>query len=276
MTGFSISWLDLREKADFAARDKNIAKSAVDWLNQKSNHFSPGKIIVDLGSGTGSTLRALSELGIYNFGANNVVWRLVDYNGALLDEALKRHGKSCLIEDYQSDLTVINELPLGGAHLVTASALFDLASAEFVDALAIELAARNIGLYAALNYDGVTDWTPTHPYDQTVLDAFNKDQLRDKGMGPALGPHSGSYLQHAFEKSGYHVVVASSPWQLKSTDYKLVEELINGIANAVSVDYALDTTALEEWKTFRLAHANTGTCIIGHQDVFAIPKSEVK
>lgn len=266
MSGFSVSWLDLREKADFAARDKDIAKRALHWLNQKENDFSPSRIIVDLGSGTGSTLRALSE-----FGARNIVWRLVDHDAMLLDEALKRHGKLCLIEDYQSDLTIINELPLGGANLVTASALFDLASNKFVDELVAELVERKIGLYAALNYDGTTEWLPAHSFDQAVLDAFNKDQKRDKGMGPALGPHASSYLENSLKESGFDIVIACSPWQLNDGNHKLVEGLINGIADAVSVGYGLDDSALQEWKNFRLSHVTTGTCVVGHQDIFATP-----
>src|SRR5687768_7593215 len=121
MSSFSIAWLDLREGADFAARDKTLVTQVLQWLGQAADPVSPDRIIVDLGAGTGSTLRALTKLG-----ANNLVWRLVDLDGKLLDEALRRHGKNCLIEDYQADLNIIGELPLTGAHIISASALFDL------------------------------------------------------------------------------------------------------------------------------------------------------
>ena len=52
------------------------------------------------------------------------------------------------------------ELPLDGVRLVTASALLDLASAAWVEALAERLAAAGVGLYAALSYDGRTEWEP--------------------------------------------------------------------------------------------------------------------
>ncbi len=264
MSGFSISWLDLREPADVKARAKSLAHQALSWLESSSNGFD--NIVTDLGSGTGSSVRALSTLG-----ARNIVWRLVDHDGNLLDEALKRHSKQMLIEAYQSDLTIIEELPFGGVHLVTASALFDLASREFVDALVERLAQQKTALYVALNYDGITEWTPAHPLDKAVLDAFNQDQRRDKGFGLALGPDATEYLQHALEAEGYKIFVAESPWLLGTQDQELVRELIVGIADAVSNNYGLAHDALNEWQTFRLAHTQQGTCKVGHLDLLALP-----
>ncbi|MES2823490.1 MAG: class I SAM-dependent methyltransferase [Pseudomonadota bacterium] len=264
MTGFSISWLDLREPADVKARAKPLASEALTWLETKGRGFD--NILVDLGSGTGSTLRALTTLG-----ARNLVWRLVDLDGELLNEALKRHAKQALIEAYQADLNVVDELPLGGAHLVTASALFDLVSREFVDSLVERLSQQKTAIYAALNYDGTTEWTPPHPLDAAVLNAFNQDQRRDKGFGIALGPDATNYLKAVLAAEGYTLAVASSPWQLDAKDHVLVGELISGIASAVSNGYGLNANELAEWQAFRLAHANQGTCCVGHLDLLALP-----
>lgn len=266
MSGFSISWLDLRESVDHRARDKTLAGKALDSLNA-----SEGALLVDLGSGTGSTLRVLSALAPAH--AENIVWRLVDHDGALLDEALRRHGKDCVIEDHQSDLRHVAELPLGGAKLVSASALFDLASREFVDQLCARLHKQGTGLYAALNYDGKTQWTPAHPLDEAVLEAFNRDQRKEKGLGagPALGPDSTAYLQERCEALGYAVQIADSPWTLGPDDAALVRELISGIARAVAAGQGLDVDALVAWKAFRVHHATSGQCIVGHQDLLALP-----
>ncbi len=267
MSSFSIAWLDLREAADFAARDKSLATELLQWLGQANDTISPDRIIVDLGAGTGSTLRALIKLG-----ANNLVWRLVDLDGKLLDEALRRHGKTCLIEDYQADLTIINELPLTGAHIVSASALMDLVSTDFIDQLIDRISARKTAVYCALNYDGTTTWTPTHPLDEKVLAAFNQDQRKDKGFSPALGPDCTNYLTQALENKGYAVSVAPSPWRLTGKDEQLLEELISGIAAAVSEDYGLNVSELTEWKNFRIANITDGNCMIGHSDVLALPR----
>jgi SAM-dependent methyltransferase len=266
MTGFSISWLDLRESADHAARDKPLARAALQFLDKPH-----GALLVDLGAGTGSTLRALSALA--PAGGTYIVWRLVDHDGALLDEALRRHGTHCVIEDHQCDLRHVAELPLGGATLVSASALFDLASPDFASALLARLQGQGTALYAALNYDGRTQWTPSHPLDAAVLDAFNRDQRTDKGLGsgPALGPDACAWLQSHCEALGYAVQTADSAWQLGPQDAALVRELIVGMARAVAVKYDLDADALHDWKTFRLAHADAGTCLVGHLDLLAVP-----
>lgn len=273
MSGFAVSWLDLRESADLRARDSTLRSQALAWLGlgaEPADIAPHDAIVVDLGAGTGSSLRALAAPG-----SQQLVWRLVDNDGVLLDTALRRHGRDYRIEDYQSDLAIASELPLGGARLVTASALFDLMSAKFVDALVARLGAINkgwpTGLYAALNYDGTTTWQPAHGYDDFVLAAFNRDQQRDKGTGIALGPTAHNYLQHALQQAGFKVQTASSPWQLGAGDAAMVEELIHGIATAVSVGYGLDTHELQRWREFRLAHAASGTCTVGHVDVLALP-----
>ncbi len=275
MSGFSVAWLDLREGADNAARDKTLAAQALDWLTSGDAGSMP--IIVDLGSGTGSTLRALTPVGAspardsprsHN---GNFVWRLVDHDPALLNEALRRHSKTHVIEDHEADLLDLTTLPLTGARLVTASALFDLVSLSVVDALTERLVQHQAGLYAALNYDGITHWEPPHPLDGRVLAAFNQDQRRDKGLGLALGPDAADYLQMALSRAGYTVWIADSPWELGPDDAALVRELIPGIASAVAEGYGLDKQALQAWQDFRLAHAATGRCVVGHQDVLALP-----
>ncbi|MEX2332757.1 MAG: class I SAM-dependent methyltransferase [Pseudohongiella sp.] len=266
MSGFSVDWLDLREPADFAARNKELAAALVDYL-QADADISP--IIVDLGSGTGSTLRALTRLG-----AHRCVWRLVDNDPALLNEALRRHGQAEIVEDYQADLQDIDALPLGGAALLSASALFDLASADLIDALIARLRKQPTVFYAALNYDGRTEWTPTHPLDQAVLDAFNQDQRRDKGMGSALGPDAASYLQTALQSAGYRVEMRASPWLLGCEQQALMEDLIHGIRAAVTDGDSLSGAELDDWQAFRLAHVATGHALIGHIDVLAFPALE--
>lgn len=263
MSGFSVNWLDQREPADFAARDKGLAMALVDYL-QADSVVSP--IIVDLGAGTGSTLRALTRLGL-----QRCVWRLVDHDPTLLNEALRRHGQAEIVEDYQADLRDVDALPLGGAALLSASALFDLTPAGLIDKLIARLRRQPTAFYAALNYDGRTDWTPAHPLDGAVLAAFNQDQRRDKGMGPALGPDAATYLQSALANAGYRVRTADSPWRLGADQQALVEDLIGGIRNAAGNGHGLSEAALDQWQAFRLSHAGSGHALIGHVDVLALP-----
>ena len=274
MTGFSIDWLDLREAADRRAREDKLLEQARHWL-KTHNTQGTARTAVDLGAGTGSTLRAFSTSSSQAIDRESLSWRLVDQDAKLLTEARRRHGGSHRLETHELDLTDIAALPLKGAHLITASALFDLVSADFIETLVGALQSQSqqqpVGFYAALNYDGATRWTPAHPLDEAVLIAFNHDQQRDKGFGVALGPDAGQYMEQLFKSSGFRVLTANSPWVLDGADNKLVNSLISGIADAVAKDPALDAADLQDWTQFRKAHSATGTCEVGHTDLLVLP-----
>jgi hypothetical protein len=259
MSGFSIDWLDLREDADHRARAPQLLAQARTWLEAAG----PSAAIVDLGAGTGSTLRAVN--------AQQAHWHLVDHDETLLTEARQRHGAEVVLDTHVADLREVQALPLQNAHVISASALFDLVSETFCDALAARLREHGAALYAALSYDGFMRWTPTHPLDAAVREAFNHDQRRDKGFGPALGPQAAVYLAQTLRQHHYEVEVASSPWMLGPQDAPLIRELCRGCAAAV-VD-VLDADALDDWLRYRLASAATGECVVGHLDLWAQPLS---
>ncbi len=275
MTGFSIDWLNLREAADQRARDDGLLENAKHWLYHNGSN-SVGTIVVDLGAGTGSTLRAFDALAKVSGTPAPLQWHLVDQDPVLLAEATLRHGSSHHVHTHKIDLADIKSLPLDGARLVTASALFDLVSANFIDALAAALInqgeTKALGLYSALNYDGSTHWSPVHPLDSKVLSAFNRDQQRDKGFGEALGPDAGSYMKQTFESLGFQVMLASSPWLLDEADEQLVAALIAGIGDAVAQDPALDKAELRDWIKFRQSHTSSGACTVGHTDLLVLPE----
>lgn len=266
MSGFSIDWLDLREDADRRARDSNLLEQARRWLVTES---SAGKmpLVLDLGAGTGSTLRTLTAEGLQ---PKSLAWRLVDHDEKLLAEARRRHSAEHQMEICHADLTQIATLPMQDANMVTASALFDLVSADFIEML-IQSLPSGAAVYAALNYDGMTAWTPAHPLDAAVLEAFNKDQRRDKGFGVALGPDAGAQAKVLFSQAGYTVHSASSPWKLNGTDQLMASTLIDGIAAAVAQDPAIDKDELGDWIDFRQSNVSTGTCTVGHLDILALP-----
>jgi hypothetical protein len=268
VSGFSIEWLNLREAADQRARDPALLNLAERWLDVAGG---TAPVVVDLGAGTGSTLRALSTAAAQD--KRLPTWRLVDHDETLLREASRRHGDAQQLEIHAMDLADISALPLNEVRLVTASALFDLVSADFLEALAAALLQRSgdpqVGIYAALNYDGTTDWDPPHPLDADVLAAFNKDQRRDKGFGPALGPDAAPQLTEIFSRAGFEVHSADSPWQLGPADKSLVSALIGGIAEAVASQGSIDAAELADWRQFRALHAATGSCRVGHTDILA-------
>ena len=91
-------------------------------------------MILDLGCGTGATVRALGpRLPV------GTEWILVDSDPALLAEAVASAGARG--RGLALDLNDLDALPLDGVALVTASALLDLTSATWLERLADRLVA---------------------------------------------------------------------------------------------------------------------------------------
>nr|CAD6613514.1 class I SAM-dependent methyltransferase [Rhizobium sp. TCK] len=263
MSGFDKDWLALRETADQAARDMGLVEELATYLQGMDRPF-----ILDIGCGTGSTLRSLQDhLPRYTG------WLLLDYDPLLLEEASRRAGTTANVAFRQHDLNDIDALPLEGASVVTASALFDLCSEKFCAALADRLAAAGCGLYAALNYDGVMRWSPEHPLDGQMTDLFNRHQRTDKGFGPALGPDATACLAGHLKARGFIVTTAESPWRLDESSAALQAEFLGGLRQPLLEASELPDTAIDEWLEFRLAAigAPGASCLVGHRDLLALP-----
>ncbi len=250
--GFAADWLALREPADRAARDAGL-------LAQAAAHAGDAPVVLDLGCGTGSTMRAMQDAM-----PDGTRWRLLDGDQALLDRAKAHHGASA--EYVKHDLTDIDDLPLDDVTLVTASALLDLVSAEWLSAFAARI---DVPFYAALSYDGVMQWTPDDPKDAQITDAFNQHQQTDKGFGPALGPTATSRATEILEAAGFDTHTADSPWQLGPDMADLQKDLTHGIATAAEEAGMQDAAV---WGDMRRTCAEHCHCVIGHTDLFAIPR----
>ena len=201
-------------------------------------------------------------------------WRLLDNDPALLAASAERAAALGIdAETRVADWGDSSAIPLGGARLVTASALFDLASQDFITALATRIAAEGAGLYAALNYDGSTTFAPSHPLDGIIVAGFNRHQLRPKGLGigPSLGPAAARALAAALKAHGYVVELAESPWKLGAEDAELAVAHVEGMASAVAELDVLQIADLDDWRSTRVASAGSGSATIGHLDLLALP-----
>ncbi len=278
MSGFSAEWLALREPSDHRARNRALL-STLQALFRARDALE----VVDLGCGTGSNLRACAP-----FLPIRQRWRLVDHDPALLAEARDRlaawaeaherageglcltvGGRHIEVAFVRADLSAGAEPLLDrGADLITAAALFDLVSRDWIERFAAAVAARRAVFYTALTYDGREEWRPPHPSDRVVFAAFHAHQGRDKGFGPAAGPRASAALAKAFRAQRYVVEEAESPWRLGPKDRPLIRELARGIAAAARETGLVPEAELSAW---REARSSGASCLVGHTDLLARP-----
>lgn len=282
MSGFSADWLALREPADHRARNDALATKLGARFRER-----PAIRIVDLGSGTGSNLRATAPL----LGGTQE-WVLVDHDPDLLEEAARaltrwadeakavgdslalfkdgrNIGVSFRIADLDRDLdTLLAAKP----DLVTASALFDLISEAWMKRFASALHASGADFYTVLTYNGRDEFVPSHPFDESVMRAFDMHQQRDKGFGPAAGPRAAAALAKTLKDAGYSVETGDSPWVLKPSDGALKRELLKGIVQAVEETGFIAEKGLQSWAFYRDAMAGEkgSRMITGHTDILAV------
>jgi hypothetical protein len=263
MSGFSAAWLALREPYDLAARNATV-------LDAVAAHFMelPSIGVVDLACGTGATLRAIGP-----HLPPRQSWRLVDNDLGLLAKASSpERPPHVTVITKPVDLVRDLELALQGPlDLITASALLDLVSAEWLDRLIVEAAARRLPVYAALSYDGGATLEPDCGLDAQVLAGFNAHQRTDKGFGPALGPTAAACAIERFEELGYAVVHGRSDWVFGPQDRTIQEQLFAGWAEIAPHTAAISADAIARWLAQRRAHLAAGhsRVRVGHVDVFA-------
>lgn len=255
MTGFSADWLKLRAGADARSRDPGLGA-------RLSAHFAgrDGLTVLDLGAGTGNNMGATAPLLPYP-----QHWRLADADAGLLARAAPPEGVSCtpVACDLASGIApLLAPLP----DLVTASALFDLAGADWIAALVAEIARHRLPVYAVLSYNGQETWAPPHPDDDLAFALFHADQGRAKGLGPALGPSGANVLADCLDKAGYRVSLAASDWVLTAPeDGALIAALAQSSAEAIRPAMGTKTDA---WLAARRGASQVR---VGHWDVLAFP-----
>ena len=268
MTGFSAAWLDLRAPADSRARSATLINKLLDWRQGQAVLR-----VCDLGAGAGANLGFLApQLG----GGQH--WTLIDQDQALLDLALQRGRLLGLERLTVSRTDMAAPMWLAGADLaafdlVTASALLDLVSADWLDRLLAQGAAAGCAFLFALTYDGRVRWSPQDAEDAAVVAALNRHQRSDKGFGPALGPDAASHAEHALTARDYRVSTAASDWRLGPAEAGLQQTLAEGWVAAARELEPARHDPLDKWLGRRRAWIDAGrsSLEVGHVDLFARP-----
>ena len=296
MSGFSTEWLALREPFDHAARAGAIPP---DFLAALMRRVAPGEAlsVVDLGCGTGANLRETApRLG------GRQRWRLVDHDERLLaaiPEALapwaaaqglqvqtqpretvlvlqRSDGLHIEVERCQANLAGgLDAVPLMGAHLVTASALLDLVSAPWLDALLLRCREAGAAVWWALNVDDRLVWTPGDADDTLVHAQFQAHQERDKGFGPALGGGAAERAAAQLAGFGWEVIRTPGDWQIdgrrSAHDLTMLQAMVDGIGTAATEQTPALTETITQWQARKRAQAGNLQLRVGHAEVMGWP-----
>jgi SAM-dependent methyltransferase len=276
---FDADWLALREPHDAAARSIGLA--------ERLSHRLPARPrLLDLGAGTGSLFRWLAPVI-----ARSQAWVFADADPGLLGHALDETaywaedqgwtvtspGRALLIhaptgtwriETRRVDLAGPLDLSLVDA--VTCSALLDLVSEAWIAALVARL---RVPLLACLSVDGRDRLAPAHPLDGVILGAFRRDQARDKGFGPALGPRAPSVLARLLAQAGFDVQSESTDWHIRPDAPELQTALIDAYAAVARHWLKPKSEAIDDWQDLRGFQCDRARLHIhiGHRDCLAFP-----
>ncbi len=251
------SWLALREAADARSRSATLTDDLVAHL--------PGHRplrALDLATGTGANIRYLGPRL-----PDPQQWRAVDRDATLLAQVPQHVDTRCAELGTLDDATLF-----AGRHLVTASALLDLVSAEWLRALISRARELGAAVLFALSYDGRSSCWPTESEDDMIRELLNTHQRNNnKGFGQAAGPDAVPVAIAALEAAGYEVRHEPSDWDLLPDEAAIQRQLIMGWAQAATEVDERQGRVVRNWLARRLAHVDEGRSRIrvGHQDIAA-------
>ncbi len=322
---FSSDWLALREPADHRSRSTDLIAPLAEWWAARTGRHVldlgsgtgsnlrylaprlPGEQAWTLVDRDAALLDRATSAGVTSPGVGRV-----EPDSETVPEGLGsgtvpgRSGSGAVPRGHDSGTVptgvgsevvalecVVGELDPEGlvrvpeADLVTASALLDLVTHQWLERLVEACRAAGNAALLSLTWDGTMTWghpdrndhpaaDAEKPADGLVAEAVRDHQLRDKGMGPALGPAAGPAAAAACRAAGSDTWLLSSPWRLGAGDELLARALIDGWVAAASEERPADAQFIRDWAERRRASTSTGfTLEVGHVDLLALPPGPV-
>lgn len=259
MGDFSADWLSLRAGFDTAARAQDLEGHVARFAAARLGGSDRALQVIDLGAGSGNNHRHLSpRLPVRQH------WALVDGDEALLQVV---PGTSDISRKH-ADLAVDVEAAIPNtADLVTASALIDLVSRDWLVRLVARVRKVNAALLVVLTYDGRIRWADDDAEDTLVRDLVNQHQRGEKGFGPALGPDAPRVFQ---DVAGPQLATRSSDWRIGAADRDMRVALVDGWAGAAAEIAPDEAARISAWAARRRDSASD--LVVGHADQLMLPE----
>jgi hypothetical protein len=221
-------------------------------------------------------------------------WVLHDCDAQLAahvgEDALRAAGGEPVRVEYRiDDVTRLAETDLGGADLITASALLDILTADEIRRLLRACAAARCPVLLSLSVTGVVTMEPHHPLDATLMVAFNEHQRRPARGGFLLGPDAGRFAAAQLADLNYAVTTTQSPWLIRRNegpsttdapprrDEALAPDWLRGWVGAAveqRPDLAHDARSYLRVRETQIA-GGALTISVGHLDVLAFPQNTI-
>ena len=265
----SPDWLDLRERADAAARSRDLVRR----LRRRLPAEGP-LLIHDLACGSGAMGRWLAPLL-----AGPQHWVLHDRDPDLLARAesavpgLAADDSAVTVETRLSDVTRLRPDELAGSNLITASALLDLLTEDELAGLVGACAGAGCPVLFALSVTGDVQLSPADPLDSRVASSFDAHQRRLTPRGRLCGPDAVGYAAGAFRELGAETVVKPSSWRLGAEDAGLAADWLVGWIGAACEQNPHLAADADPYRRRRLREAEAGglAVTVGHADLLVLP-----
>lgn len=181
---------------------------------------------------------------------------------------------SATIEHRILDLaSEVEHIPMGDIQLLTASALLDLTSANWLQIISTKVYKCKCACLFALNYNGKIQWHAELEADSVVSSLLNQHQLNEKGFGLALGPEAGHFFTAALRNLGRQVITGESDWVIRPHDRELQLAIIDGWSPSAVEQDEHQEELISQWHLMRKQAIEQGlsTLTVGHIDVLSIP-----
>jgi hypothetical protein len=180
-------------------------------------------------------------------------------------------GAAVTVETSERDITRLTAGDLDGAHLVTASALLDMLTADEVERVVTACTGAGCPALLTISVIGRVELTPAEPLDADVGAAFNAHQRRTVDGRRLLGPDAVEATVAAFRRRGVGVRVRSSPWRLGADRAELASEWFTGWAAAACEQRPELARPVAAYARRRLADAAAGRLgvVVHHTDLLA-------
>ncbi|WP_274919340.1 SAM-dependent methyltransferase [Streptomyces sp. WZ-12] len=275
---FCPQWLQLRERADDAARAPELLRPLRDHLAAAPapERFggTDGLVIRDLGCGTAAMGRWLA---VRLTGPQH--WVLQDHDPVLLAQAALRmpstaaDGRPVTAVTAYGDIAGLTAAALADTSLVTASALLDLLTRDELEAVAAACTGAGCPALLVLSVTGRVELAPPDPLDAALSAAFNAHQRRAAGGRRLLGPDAVAAATGAFVRRGARVMARSSPWQLGGPESVLTERWLRGWVGAAREQRPELAAEADGYLRRRLESCAAGELAVAvhHTDLLALP-----